>query len=225
MFGGLDRLNIVEEAVLQAEKKTCGEIAAAVIPESADYASRELLSSFIGGVFLYALLIPLTGRIAGFLELFFWTVPQWYVSAFIGIVSWGFAALIYLCANIPAVDRLIVPAEVRSRAVYQRALRHFAESGVYATKEHTGILIFISVLEREAVILADKGIHAKVKQEQWDTIASALASGLGKCGSNAQEVIAEAVRSCGELLAVHFPAHCENPDELPNSVVILESGV
>lgn len=225
LFSGSDSLKAVEEAVRQAEKKTTGEIAAAVIPESADYASRELFAAFIGGVLMYAVLIPFTGRIAEILTNIFWGVPLWCVSAIIGAASWGFAALIYLCANIPAFDRFLVPAEVRHRAVYNRALRHFAQSGVYATKEHTGILIFISVLEREAVILADKGINEKVKQEQWDAIAAELASGLGRRGLHAEDVIAQAVRSCGELLSSHFPAHEENPDELPDAVLILESGV
>ena len=126
-------------------------------------------------------------------------------------------------ANVPAIDRLIIPASVRRRTVYNRGLRHFVESGVYATENRSGILIFVSYMEREVRILADTGISAKIAPELWNLIAQDLAEGLGT--NDATGAFVRAVERCGELLAEHFPAPQrpeDNPNELPDGLVILD---
>jgi putative membrane protein len=77
-------------------------------------------------------------------------------------------------------------------------------------------------MEREVRIIADSGISAKIEQDEWNLIAQKLASGIrdGKM----TEALTEAVGHCGDLLAEHFPAHEENPNELPDGLFILEAG-
>jgi putative membrane protein len=215
-----DALQRIRGAVEQTERKTSGEIAVAIAVESDRYAFWELLAALIAGVAVYALLLPLSPAILTVYSAFFWHFDTWRLPAFLGITSFGLVGLLYALANIPAIDRLIVPRRVRSRAVFNRAMRYFSEAQVYDTKDRSGILIFVSYLEQEVRILADKGITAKISGDLWALIAEDLASGIGRTG--AEETFIRAIERCGELLEQHFPAHKENPDELANALVILE---
>jgi len=222
---GLSRasLDMIRETVREAESNTTGEIALALIPESSDYSFRELLASTVLGVATFALLLPFHGALAALLDRTFWHLPAWYITAFYGMAAFAVTALFFLVANMPAIDRIVVPRKERTRAVYSRAVRHFAESGVYATRDRSGILVFISLMEREVRILADSGISAKIAQEEWNEIAKDLAEGI-KAGRSAK-AIEDAVRHCGKLLANNFPAKRDNPNELPDGLVILEAGL
>ena len=117
---------------------------------------------------------------------------------------------------------MVVPHAERTRAVYRRALRHFLESGVYATAERTGILIFISYMEREVRIVADSGISGKIDQSVWNDLAERVARSV-KEGTAGRE-LARAVETCGTVLAEHFPAKRENPNELSDAIAFLEAG-
>lgn len=208
-------------AVQEEEKKTTGEIAVAAIAESSDYSFQELFASVLLGAIAFSALLPFHACLVRFLDRLFWHLPDWYITAFYGIASFGVIAVFFLVANIPAIDRFLIPRVTRVKSVYNRAIRHFAESGVYATKDRTGILVFVSCMEHEVRIIADSGISEKIPQGEWDRIATLLASGIKnkKTGT----AIVEAIHSCGKLLSEHFPAKKINPNELPDGLVILEA--
>ena len=165
----------IRQAVARAETKTTGEIALAVTAESARYSVYELMVALCVGVFAFAVMLPFSGGIQQMLDKILWGAADWYLPAFFGISCFGITALLFFVANVPAIDRLIIPASVRRYTVYNRALRHFVESGVYATENRSGILIFVSYMEREVRILADTGISAKIAPELWNLIAQDLA--------------------------------------------------
>lgn len=215
-------VTMIREAVSSAEKETRGEIAVALTGESADYSFHELFSAVLIGAAVFSCLIPAQASISGLLGSLFWQVPSWGPVAFTGALAFAAIGLFFLVANIPVIDRIVIPRRVRSRMVYSRALRHFVESGVYATRERTGILIFISCMEHEVRILADKGISSCIDQSVWNSLAENLANGVknGKTGTALLETIAK----CGEILTEHFPAGPDNENELVDGLVILESG-
>lgn len=213
----------IKTAVATAETKTTGEIALALTAESARYSVYELMAALCVGVFTFAVLLPFSGMIQQFLDKLMWGAAVWHLPAFFGISCFGITAILFWVANVPAVDRLIIPQTVRRRTVYNRALRHFVESGVYATENRSGILIFVSYMEREVRILADTGISAKIDPALWNLIAVDLAEGLGT--TDATGAFVRAVERCGQLLAEHFPAPAnaeDNPNELPDGLVILD---
>lgn len=215
-------LDSIKSAVHKAESGTTGEIAIAATEESSDYSFFELFSSVLLGALVFAVTILLHGKIEALAGRLFWIDEAWHATAISGIVSFAVIALAFLAANIPAVDRLVIPRHVQKSRVYNRAIRHFVESGVYATADRTGILIFISAMEHEVRIIADEGIHKKIPQDKWDEIASNLAIGIRD--RKTEEALVAAIRSCGGLLAEHFPARAENPNEIPDGLVILEAG-
>ena len=213
----------IKTAVATADTKTTGEIALALTAESARYSVYELMAALCVGVFAFAVLLPFSGMIQQFLDKLMWGAAVWHLPAFFGISCFGITAILFWVANVPAVDRLIIPQTVRRRTVYNRALRHFVESGVYATENRSGILIFVSYMEREVRILADTGISAKIDPALWNLIAVDLAEGLGT--TDATGAFVRAVERCGQLLEEHFPAPAnaeDNPNELPDGLVILD---
>lgn len=212
----------IKQAVAEQEKYTTGEIALALTPESDTYSFWELFFSVICGAFLFAFLLPLSPYVNAFLESVFWHLMPWYLPALYGLFSFLFIALFFAVANIPAIDRLIIPYSVRHKTVFNRAIRHFVESGVYATKENSGILVFISVMEREVRIIADFGIGQKIDQKRWDSIATDLSKAIKE--KYTAEGILYAVEQCGKILADTFPANKENPNELADGLLILEAG-
>src|SRR5574344_3036485 len=213
----------IKEAVKNAESKTTGEIALAVTAESTSYAFWELLAAVGISILLLACLFPMANQIYAWLGKIFWGPEPWYLAAFFLIVCAIVVVVLYLAFNIPSVDAVVVPQIAKSKSVTARAMRYFTESGVYCTKEHSGILIYVSYLEKEVRIIADKGISEKITQDLWNLIADELADSLSK--GNAKDAFINAINRCGDLLAEYYPAPAdkENVDELPDGLVVLEN--
>jgi len=211
----------IKQAVAQAESSTTGEIAVAVTAESGKYSFWELLWANGLAAVVLAVMIPFSAGITSIFQQFYWdSVPAWIVPCVFVVVAFALVALGFYLCNIPALDRLIIPGTEKTKTVSARATQYFAQSGVYQTAEHSGILIFVSYMEREVRIMADSGISAKISQDLWNLIADELCENLKK-GDSAKAFIG-AVEKCGQLLAENFPNHEENPNELADGLVIIE---
>lgn len=240
----------VGEAIMRAEKNTSGEIVAALTPASHTYSFWELFFALTCAALAFVLFMAFFPELSSFAALFFWgSLPERFMPLLAGALIFLITALLFCFANIPAIDRLIVPAAYRNAAVFRRAMRFFAESGIYDTREHSGILIFISLLEKKVFIIADRGISSKIEQVVWDNLAAKLSAGFSKRAlksvqnegvhasrsasgddspahtlSAPASAIVQTIEECGVLLAKHFPPSADNPDELHNGLVVLEGG-
>jgi uncharacterized membrane protein len=100
-----------------------------------------------------------------------------------------------------------------------RAVNLFSSLRVWDTEENSGILIYVQLVDRRVQILADRGIAAQVSQSEWDAICRGMeqsfGAGLWRHGA------LQAVTRAGELLATHFPARDDNPNELPDQPLVL----
>jgi hypothetical protein len=107
----------------------------------------------------------------------------------------------------------------RGVSARERATELFSRLGVWDTEANSGILIYVQLVDRRVEILADRGIARRVPQEAWDAICRRMeeAFRLKAYRRGALEAIDEASR----LLALHFPARGNNPDELPNQPLVL----
>ncbi len=211
----------IKKSVAEAESKTSGEIALALAPESAHYSFWELLAANVFAALVLIVLILFSNQIRGLYRAIYWhNEPGWILPLFYVISTFASVVIAFYLANIPAIDRLVVPSAVRISCVNHRALRYFTESGVYDTAEHSGILIYVSYLERQVRIIADRGISEKISQDLWNLIADELAENLKN--GDAEAAFTNAIAKCGQLLADNFPPHEENPNELPDGLVILE---
>ena len=214
------QLTAIKEAVTNAEAHTSGEIATALIPESDSYASFELGYAITAGFASFLLLLAFHGSVSSFVQNHLWEFGSFQSALLFGGVPFAVLFVAYFIFNIPFFDRLIIPKVVMAQKVNQRARQHFVEAGLAQTKDRTGILIFISELERRVELLADEGIASKIDQEQWNDIVATITTGLKE--NTFEQSLISAIRQCGELLTTHFPADSSNPNELDNALVILE---
>ncbi|MDA3813698.1 MAG: TPM domain-containing protein [Candidatus Cloacimonetes bacterium] len=215
-----DDMKKIGSAVKTAESKTSGEIATAMIKESYNYAIYELMFAVIIGFVYFVIMMFFTGSIEQLLQGKFWDYSVNYLVMFYGFSTFIVLTLSYFIGNISSIDRLIVPRKIRQQKVQERAIRYFMESGVYNTKERTGILIFISILERRVELLADSGINENIPKEKWQSIVDNIIKGIKQ--KDIASHLTESINECGDLLAEHFPIQSDDKNELTDDIDILE---
>ncbi|HPR17302.1 MAG TPA: TPM domain-containing protein [Candidatus Cloacimonadota bacterium] len=211
----------ISAAVRQAESTTSGEIVTAFVKESNDYAVYELTFSVIVSFIYFVVMLFFLRPIAVWLPSFFWDYSASYLVAFYGFSTFVVGTLVYFLANYAPIDRLIVPAKIQQKKVHERTLLHFMESGISYTRDRTGILIFISLLERRVELLADSGINEKIEPKEWQNIVDHVIKGI-KTGSFTENLVV-AVSDCGKLLSEHFPIQKDDTNELSNEIEELKS--
>jgi uncharacterized membrane protein len=110
-------------------------------------------------------------------------------------------------------------AVLRGLAPRARALEVFSLLRVWDTEENTGVLMYVQLVDRDIEIVADRGIAARIPQEQWDALCRRIEEAFraGRYEEGALSAIAEVTT----LLEQHFPAGASNPDELPDKPVVL----
>jgi len=106
--------------------------------------------------------------------------------------------------------------DVQSRA---RAREVFAIQGVWNTEENNGVLIYLMLADRKVEIVADRGIHAKIRDEEWVAICRTMEEHF-RAGRFEDGALA-GVRAVSELLRAHFPAHGAARNELPDRPVLM----
>ena len=124
--------------------------------------------------------------------------------------------LFYLLAYIPQIKRLLLLKSEMDEEVYQRALEVYHDRSVSLTQDRTGILLYISTLEKRVHILADVGINSKVEENYWEEMLTKMIAKIkkGKITSAMEEAISE----CGEKLSLNFPIKDDDTNEIDNSI-------
>jgi putative membrane protein len=202
-------LEAIQAAVREAEARTSGEIVPYVVDQSDEYASAAWKGAALG-----ALLAPLVA-----LALYRWTnIWGFPLTYWITLPAPVAAAAAYLfSAFLPPVRRWLIGAPMLDLRVRRRAAVAFLEQEVFHTENRTGILLFVSLFERRVVLLADSGIHQKVKEGQWEAITRRLAGEIGH--GRPGPALVEAIRACGELLArYHVEIQPDDRNELSNEL-------
>ncbi len=189
LFDAAD-LDRIRRAVDEAEGRTSGEIVPYVVARSDEYRL---------GVWTAATLGALGGALAAAAAL--WALDPWGAPAPLWALAppalGGVAG--YLAASLsPALRRLLVPDAVVDLRTQRRASQAFLEEEVFRTRERTGILIFLSLLERRVVVLGDSGINSRVEPGEWEGIVAGIVAGIRR-GEPAAALV-EAIGRCGELL-------------------------
>jgi putative membrane protein len=152
----------IETCVREVEKTTSGEIVPMVVSESYHYPIAPLLGALVLGLLTAAVVTGLlTWQKAwgGLAPYHLWVFPA--------VFSVGFLLFHPLIRAIPGFKRLFISAADITEEVEEAAVTAFYRRGLQATRDRTGILLFISVFERRAFVLADEGIHAKVAEGVW----------------------------------------------------------
>jgi putative membrane protein len=207
----------IRRSVNSAEAQTSGEIAVMVVDESDGYREAEVFGVIaLAGLFstILSLLLDHTTTLAWmpttdphYTSIWFW-IP---VTLALLVPSW------YLFRLFPPLKLALVSRKRAETAVTQRAILSFYKKGLHRTRHETGILVFISLLERRVRILGDRGIHAKIGQEFWNARAQELVKGIKE--NRPLETLLEVIERCGVELASHFPSGSDNPNEVADDVI------
>lgn len=224
-------LAAIETAVREAEIRTSGEIYCVVAAESSDYHGTPI--AWAAGVALLApALLLLSGiRVTAPDLLMYggWTASQVESvgeatahAALIGtlVLQAALFAATLVIVSIRRVRLALTPPGMKTDQVRRQAQAQFLAKNLPTTRERTGVLIYVSIAERMAELIADESIHAQVADRTWDTAMTALTSGLKR--GEALDGFRSAIGQCADVLAQNFPARSgDNPNELSDAVVIL----
>ena len=108
---------------------------------------------------------------------------------------------------------------LRGQPVRQRALELFSSLRVWDTENNSGVLIYVQLIDHRIEIVADRGIEAKVAQQQWEEICRRMEAAFRQ--NRFEQGVLEAIAEITALLARHFPPRETNSDELPNRPIVL----
>ncbi|MFN7498995.1 MAG: TPM domain-containing protein, partial [Hyphomonadaceae bacterium] len=119
----------------------------------------------------------------------------------------------------PGIAAKLTPAWIKRQQVHRAARDQFLAHGLQQTTGKTGVLIFVSLAEHQAEIIADTGIYTKVSRDVWRDV-------IGKLVTAAREQalgrgLIAAIEDSATILSVHFPRRDDDVDELPNKVIII----
>ena len=214
---------LVTAAVAKAERESDGEIVTIVAPRSDAYHDVGLHYAVLAMLLVptAAALLPRAWIDWGVALLFGWNASLSFRLLMLLLVA--AMTIVFLIVRLALawmpLRMALTPASTKTRRVRRRAVELFRAGTERRTKGRTGILLYLSLLEHRAEIVADEAIHGRVEADVWGEAMAALVEGV-KAG-RAGEGMALAVEKIGEVLALHLPPTLDNPNELPDRLIEL----
>lgn len=212
---------LIGETVSAAEANTSGEIVTVLAETSDGYTDVALL--WAAGAAFTAMSV-------------FAAVPQPFLDAWDMLTaSWGHVwsagelasmvialglvtfLAVMLIQQWPPLKYALIPAPTKTIRVHNQAVRQFKVGARGRTAARTGVLIYLSMREHRAEIVADESIAAKVSAEVWGEAMGDMLVHIRK-GAIA-EGLAAGIRDVGFVLAEHFPRGSEDDNELPDALI------
>jgi putative membrane protein len=208
-------------AVAAAERTTSAEI----VPCAATASGRYDRAEDIVGLWL-----AMTGVVAACLlwprhvkETGSWDLPEPWVfpTAVVVIAVVGFVAGAVVASRIGWLRRLFTPGRQMRDEVAQRAGAIFFDQRVHHTAGATGVLLYVSLHERRAVVLADQAILDKLGPDALQDVCGTLTAHLRH--SHPADALCQAITAVGEKLAPVLPRAANDVNELPDALVTLDA--
>ena len=199
----------IDEHIRQAEKNTIGEIVVMVVSSSYHYPMADVVGGAIFAVTLALILLPYVGGLL-------WAGLD-NVWIFIGLFVILFAIFSNIIKRIYWLKRLFISSLELKTEVKEATEKEFFNQGLHRTREETGILIYISVFERQVWVLADRGIDEKLPSATWQDVVKFIVDGIKE--RRQVDAICQAVDQVGQILETHFPVASDNPDELKGVII------
>lgn len=200
--------------VQRVEQQTSGEIVPMVV--SASHAYPEAIQTAAAALALAAGLLatltigPLLWWRGELLWLFLFCFPLFFLVARAVVPS------------LPWLQRLFLDRRLAEAEVERAAFTAFYTEGLHATREATGVLIYISVLERRVWILGDRGINARIEPRSWQEFVDRLIRGIRE--GQQCEALCKVIEEIGGLLHERFPVRVDDRNELADLVIAEADG-
>ena len=194
--------NAITAAIREAEQRTCGQVVCVLARSSSDYSAVPVQWAAV-----LALIVP--WPLIYFTQLSVQRIFSVQMAAFI-------LAVVMLSWSVLRIA--LVPSPVRRARAHRAAIEQFHLRGLANTRHRCGVLIFASMAEHYARIVADQAIADKTKRADWQDAVDALTQHMRE-GRIAAGFVA-AIERCGAVLATHAPP-ADPPDRLPDRIFVL----
>lgn len=214
---------LVTDAVAAAERHTNGEIVTIVTDISDHY--HDISIAWATAIAFLALAVIAVFP-AFYLGLLHWIMGGWeheysageYLAFVFVVMALKWIAAWLILKWLP-LRMAFTPKRIKMARVRERAISMFKVGTESKTLGRTGVLLYLSMKEHRAEIVADEAIASKVSPEVWGDAMIALLTEVkaGRPGAG----MAAAVQQMGVVLAEHFPKGSENPNELPDRLIEL----
>jgi len=199
----------INETVVEAESHTSAEIVPVVATASGRYDRPEDIVGLWFALLAAAavwLIVPAS--------------PVWPLVAILGAIVVGFAVGVVTATRVAWLRRLCTPLVQMRDEVHQTARAVFFDRRVQRTAGATGLLLYVSLYEQLAVVVADDAVTEKLGQ---DTISEICFELTGKLRSeDMTAAICETLASAGQRLGEVLPRQADDVNELPDTLVIMD---
>ena len=107
----------------------------------------------------------------------------------------------------------------KGQSARERAIDVFSQLRIWDTAHNNGVLIYLLLADRDVEIVADRGIHAKVGSQEWQSICLQMEAAFKQ--SNYEHGVVSGVQAVTQHLTKHFPIAGVEPNELPDKPMVL----
>jgi len=194
----------IAEAIHAAEQKTSSEIVCVLAQSSSKATVLPVLVAAVIALALPWVLVALTAMT---------------VEGILLLQALVFFLLLLLLLRLPRLRTALLPPHTRRAMAHHAAVEQFMLRGIARKTDRSGILIFVSLAERYARIVADEAAAAKVPQANWQGAVDALISHMRE--GRIADGFVSAINLCGDELARHFPRNGSSRGELPDRVYLI----
>jgi putative membrane protein len=216
LFTETDR-DAIEQAIVNAEENTSGEIIPVIASASARYDRAEDIFGLLFSLFCVAIgwalfhnNTPADG----------WSSFNFDLTAILLTMFLSFIIGVLLTHLIPVLRLPFIAKKEIEEEVDRAAAAAFQHNRLRNTEDSTGILIYISLYEHQVKVIGDDGISAKLAHTDWEHICDAIIKDFKE--KQYTSGIVEGINLSGKLLAEHFPIKEGDKDELANELVIID---
>lgn len=219
LFSTADRQRI-NEAIQAAESLTSAEIVPVVATASGRYdRAEDLVGLWLGVLLVIAVSVFSPVAVA---EPGSWDSSPllWQTFKIVAVLLGGFLIGAVLSSRIGWLRRLFTPVIHMRDEVNQRARSVFFDNRIHHTQAGGGLLIYISLFEQIAVILADQQILDALGQSPLDELCQTLTHQLRNNPPTA--ALCQTIQAAGQKLQPALPRVSDDVNELPDSLVTID---
>ena len=210
----------IEKAVVDAEAKTSCEIVPVVATASGRYDRPEDMIGLWMAVFAAIAVWLIFPRLSD--ESGSWGGMPFYVGllTMVAGVVLSFIAGVVVGSRVEWLRRLFTPRKQMLEEVSARARETFFDKRVHHTSGATGVLIYVSLFERMAVVLGDQTVLDKLGQTSLDRLCQQLTEGLHQGDSTA--AICSVIAEAGKQLSSPLPRAAGDVNELQDTLILID---
>ena len=210
----------ISRAVAEAESKTSAEIVPVVATASGRYDRPEDIVGLWTAVLVMVILWPLLPGSASQPGSWGGMSSAGQLLVLVAGVVVGFLIGAVLGCRIGWLRRLFTPRRQMCEEIQQRSREVFFDKRVHHTEGGAGLLVYVSLFERMAVILADQTILEKLGQPTIDDLCRRLTGTLRE--SDVTEALCTIIEEAGNQLASVLPRSAADVNELSDALITLD---